>query len=82
MFAAEILAYMAGELRWIREKAGEERGPRTNVAQERENEERNDREEDDMERLCERNRYRQFVITMQIFGRWSCKRVDQIKFQP
>ena len=37
-FAAEILAYMAGELRWIREKWGEERGPRVNVAQEQENE--------------------------------------------
>lgn len=57
-FAAEILAYMAGELRWVREELGEERGPRVHVAHEKENEERNYREEDDIMRLVNRNRYR------------------------
>ena len=54
-FAADILAYMAGELRWIREKWGQERGPRVNVAQEKENEEWNAADYDDMERLVQRN---------------------------
>lgn len=57
-FAAEILAYMAGELRWVREKWGEERGPSVDVAQEKEEEDRNAREEDDITRLVNRNRYR------------------------
>lgn len=35
VFAAQILAYMAEELRWVREKWGEERGLRVNVSQEK-----------------------------------------------
>ena len=58
VFAAEILEYLAGELRWVREKWGEERGPRVNVAQEKENEEWNDNDYDDIVRLVNVNRYR------------------------
>lgn len=57
-FAAEILAYVAGELRWVREELGDERGPRVHVAHEKEIEERNAREEDDIMRLVNRDRYR------------------------
>lgn len=58
LFAAEILAYMAGELLWIREKWGEERGPKVNIAQEKETEEWNEQDQDDIERLVNRNRFR------------------------
>lgn len=56
--AAEILAYVAGELRWAREELGEERRPRVHVAHEKEIDERNAREEDDIMRLVNRDRYR------------------------
>lgn len=49
---------MAGELRWVREQWGQERGGMVNVAQEIEDEEWNEREEDDIMRLVNRNRYR------------------------
>lgn len=57
-FAAEILAYMGGELRWIREKWGEERGPRVNVTEEQENEAWNAEHFNDIERMVQRNTYR------------------------
>ena len=57
-FAAEILAYMSGELRWIREMWGEERGPRVNVAQEQENEAWNAEDYNDIERMVQRSTYR------------------------
>lgn len=53
-FAAETLAYMAGELRWIRGKWGEERGPKVNAAQEHEDEDRNGEEYNDIERIIQR----------------------------
>lgn len=53
---------MAGELLWIREKWGEERGPKVNVAQEKENEEWNAQDEADIIRMVNRNQYRYFLI--------------------
>lgn len=57
-FAAEILAYMSGELQWVKEKWSEERGPRVNVAEEQENEAWNADDYNSIQRVIQRGTYR------------------------
>ena len=57
-FAAEILDFMATELKWIVEKWGRERGPKVDVAQEKEDERWNENDYHDIERLCWKNNCR------------------------
>ena len=57
-FTAELLNFMATELRWVVERWGLERGPKVDVDQEKEDERWNDEDYDDIVRMDNRNWWR------------------------
>lgn len=59
-FAAEILNFIAIELRWIIERWGQERGPKVDVMQENEDEERIEGDYEDAQYRWDRYRFRRW----------------------
>lgn len=57
LFAAEILDFMGSELKWVVEKWGQERGPKVDVMQEREDERWNEEDYTNIERLSWKTSY-------------------------